>query len=475
MTASRKRSLNMTEGKLFGKILLFVLPLMATNLLQMLYNAADMIVVGLSSEPDAVGAIGITSSFVHLIVNIFMGFATGANVIVARHLGSCDDKEASKATHTAILLSVMLGAVGTLVGVIVSRPVLTLMGAEGKILDLAVKYTVIYFAGAPFIALTNYVIAIFRAKGDTKTPLYILTFSGILNVTLNLFFVLVCGLSVEGVALATVISTAIGGFILIWRLTKDDTACRFSFNKLRFDRRAFRGIWQIGLPAAIQGSLFSLSNIIIQSSILQVNNAVSPPGSEFQPIVKGNAASANLESFAYNATNAVYQAAITFTSQNTGAAKPKRVWRVMGCCVALDIIIATVFAGVIVIFNKPLLALYGVSDSVVGSLQHVAYEAAYIRLLYLLLPYWFLAFMETGSGLVRGLGRSGYSTIISLVGVCLFRIAWIALVFKPNPTLEMIYVSFPISWTITAIAQFACAAVILRRMIKRQNSELKTV
>ncbi len=469
MTAVKKKTINMTEGRLLGKIIIFVLPLMATNLLQMLYNAADMIIVGMSAEPDAVGAIGITSPFVNLIVNIFMGFATGANVVVARHLGAGDEDQTSKAVHTSILLSLILGSVGAVTGILIARPVLTLMGAEGKVLELAATYTIIYLGGSPFIALTNYVIAIFRAKGDTKTPLYILTLSGLLNVGLNVLFVLGFGLSVEGVSLATVISTALGGFVLIFLLRRDDTPCRFSWRRLRLDRRALRDIWRIGLPAGIQGSLFSISNMLIQSSILQVNNAMCPPDSAFQPVVKGNAAAGNLESFVYTATNAVYQASITFTSQNVGADKPRRVWRVAACCYLLDIIIAAVFSTIVLVFNKPLLSLYGINDSVAGSLEHIAYETAILRSMILLIPYFTLAFMETGSGLVRGLGRSTYSTIITLIGACLFRVVWVLAVFKALPTLEIIFVSFPISWAITATAQFICTAVILRRMIRKKE------
>ena len=260
-----KKTIQMTEGPLFGKILVFILPLMVTNLLQVLYNAADMMVVSLSTEPDAVGAIGTTGSFINLVINVFVGFATGANVVVARGLGAREDERVSRAVHTSLVMSVIFGVASGVLGLFISRPILSLMGAQGKLLDLATTYTVIYFCGVPFISITNYLIAIFRAKGDTRTPLYVLSLSGLCNVLLNLFFVLVMGLSVEGVALATTISNAISAVLLAYRLSHDDGACRFSFSHLCFDRQAFRDILYIGLPAGIQGSLFSLSNMILQS------------------------------------------------------------------------------------------------------------------------------------------------------------------------------------------------------------------
>lgn len=477
MVATKKKPLLMTEGPLFGKILIFILPLMATNLLQTFYNAADMMIVGLSPEKDAVGAIGVTGAFINLIVNVFMGFATGANVMVARHLGAKDDHGASRATHTALVMSLIFGGASAILGLFISRPILSLMGAEGKLLDLATLYTKIYFAGVPFISLTNYLIAIFRAKGDTKTPLFILSISGLVNVGLNLFFVLVLGFSVEGVSLATVIANAFSSALLLLKLSRDEGACRFSFKKLCFDRAAFRSILYIGVPAGIQGSLFSLSNMIIQSSILQVNNAICPPGSAYSPVVKGNAAAANLEGFAYTAQNSVYQGAITFTSQNVGAAKYRRVWRVMACCYAIGIVVAATFSLSLFALREPLLSLYDVHNSTAGSLESIAYDAALTRMHFTFLPYAIIALMEVGCGVLRGLGKSLTSTMISLIGACLFRIVWISTVFRVTPTLNMIYISYPVSWALTGIFQFLFAALALRHLLatKKTHEEIHEI
>ena len=465
------KSINMTEGALLPKIVLFSLPLMVTNLLQVLYNAADMVVVSMSHEPDAVGAVGTTGAFINLVLNIFMGFATGANVMVARHLGAKDDERVGRTTHTALTMSIIFGLISAVVGLFISRPILSLMGAQGNLLDLATTYTLIYFAGVPFISAANYLIAIFRAKGDTRTPLYILSASGIVNVLLNLFFVMVVGLSVEGVALATVIANMLSALLLGIKLSRDEGPCRFSFKKLCLDRRDFRDILYVGLPAGIQGSLFSLSNMIIQSSILQVNNMLYPDSANFSPVVTGNAAAGNLEGFIYTAQNSVYQAAITFTSQNIGAKKPHRVKRIMANCYLLGFLIATSVSMLIFVLRDPLLALYGVHDGVAGSLEAGAHAAAVTRMMYIFIPYALLSMMEVGCGIVRGLGKAISSTVISLIGACVFRIIWISTVFRAVQTLEIIYLCLPISWGLTASIFLGYSWLVLRGLIKRQRAK----
>ena len=463
------RSMNMTEGPLFGKILLFALPLMASNLLQMLYNAADMMVVSLSAEENAVGAIGTTGALINLVLHIFIGLSIGANVVIARRLGANDPQNASRAVHTALVMSVGLGFLGTAVGLLISRPVLALMGAQENLLDLAVLYTRIYFYGLPFIAVSNFAISIFRAKGDTRTPLIVLTLTGLLNVGLNLFFVLAVRLSVEGVAIATAVSNLASAVLLLWRLSRDGGPCRFSFRLLRVDRAAVRDMVLIGVPAGIQGALFSLSNIIIQSSVLSVNNAMVPAGETFQPVVNGNAAAANLEGFVYTATNAICQASITFTGQNMGAGKYRRVWRVMWCCFLITTAVAVALGGAILLLRDPLLSLYGIFPAEEGSLAALAHRAAVTRLLYMLTTYSLLALMEVASGVMRGLGKSLTSTVVALAGSCLLRILWIATVFRAYGTLGSIYLSYPISWGLTAICHFICVVIVLKSRGKTER------
>ena len=466
---SSTRGIDMTVGAVLPKMILFTIPLMITNLLQMLYNAADMMVVRLSHEPNAVGAIGMTGAFINLVINVFMGFATGANVMVARYLGAKDDEKVSRTTHTAIVMSVVFGLVSGVIGLFIARPVLSLMGAEGKLLELATTYTFIYFLGVPFVSLVNYLISIFRAKGDTKTPLVILSLSGILNVILNLFFVLVCNLSVEGVALATSIANAVSALLLLWSLSSDEGACRFSFKKLCFDKKAFRDILHIGIPAGIQGSLFSLSNMLIQSSIIRMNYILTPAGSGVDPVVNGNAAATNLEGFAYTAENTIYQAAITFTSQNAGAKKHKRIYRIMAASYLLGACVATVFALSIFFLRDPLLSLYGVRAAAEGSVDAIAYDTAVIRMSIMFIPYALISFMEIGCGLVRGLGKSISSTVISLLGACAFRIAWVFIIFNMFPSREIIYISYPISWFITGTIFLIYTLSVLKKAINKQK------
>lgn len=474
----KNKELDLTSGPLLSRIMLFVLPLMASNLLQTLYNAADMMVVSLSHEPNAVGAIGFTSSFINMIVNIFIGFSAGANVVVARHLGAKDNDAVSRAVHTSICISFIFGILGGAVGLAVARPILSLMGGKGKLLELAVTYTDIYFCGIPFISLTNYCISILRAKGDTKTPLIVLSATGVLNVVLNFVFVLGTGLSVEGVSIATVIANAVSGIVLLYILMRDRGPCHFSFKKMRIERHSFLNILHIGIPTGIQGALFSVSNMLIQSSIMRVNNSYGFDPNGYQPVVDGNSAAANLEGFAYNATNAICQAAITFTSQHVGADKIHRIKRVMGCCYFVTFLVAVVFSTLLVLLHVPLLSLYGITGGPEGSAEALAMDAAYKRICYLIIPYFLLAFMEVGSGVVRGLGRSVTSTLVSIMGACLFRIVWISTVFNfvfdakgAGTALISIYLSYPISWALTAATHLICSIFILRKLLKQKQQK----
>ena len=463
----------MTEGPVLLKIVRFMLPLMITNLLQVLYNAADMMVVELSGVENAVGAVGVTGSFVTLITNVFIGFSVGANVLVARNIGAKNEEGVSRAVHTAICMSLIFGVLGGAVGIAVSRPVLIWMGTPDSLLRLSTTYTYIYFAGIPFISAANYLISIFRAKGDTKTPLIVLSATGVLNVILNLIFVLGCRLSVEGVSLATVISNAVSAAVLLIILMRDKGPCRFSFRKLRMERHAFVNILYIGVPAGIQGALFSISNMLIQSSIIRVNNGYGYDPNGYQPVVDGNAAAANLEGFVYTATNAICQAAITFTSQHLGAMKLRRIWRVMGTCYLVTLIIALISSALLVLFHQPLLALYGVTNQSGDPAHDLAFHTAFTRILWIIIPYFLLAFMEVGGGIVRGLGKSITSTVVSLLGACLFRVVWITTVFDfvmntstPENGLITIFLSYPISWILTALIHFCCASLALRKMIR---------
>lgn len=457
----RAGEINMLEGPLLGKIVAFVLPLMITNLLQVCYSAADMIVVGLSGVNGAIGSIGTTTALINLVLNVFSGFAVGTGVVVARNIGRGDREATEKSVHTSLLVGLVASLICMAIGLVISRPVLERMGDEGHILELATLYTRIYFIGTPFLALTNFMIAILRAKGDTRTPLYILTCTGLLNVALNLLFVLGFDMSVDGVATATVISNAVSMVLLAVRLRNEQSWCHLSFRKLHFDRAALREIIHDGLPAGVQGALFSLSNMLIQSSIIGLNNAACPGGSD---IIDGNAAGSSIEMFLYTATNAVCQAAVTFTSQHYGARKFRRIGRVMANCYLVTGIIAVVGGGLIIALRGPIIGLYVSSE--------MAVQAAELRVFLLLAPYITLTFMEVGSGTLRGFGRSISSTVITLVGTCLLRIVWLWTVFQAFPRLDIIYLSYPVSWAVTAVIHFTYCMLVRKKCIRRQEAEL---
>ncbi len=280
-------------------------------------------------------------------------------------------------------------------------------------------------------------------------------------------------MSVDGVALATTISNASSAVILLIYLSRDRGLCRFSVKKLRFDKNALKNIICIGLPAGIQGALFSLSNMIIQSSVIKVNNMLTPPGISYQPVVKGNAAVTNLESFAYTATNSVYQASVTFTGQNTGAGKYKRIGAVMRNCYLITFFVAEIAAGLILLFRRPLLSLYGVSPGADGTGEAITFYAATTRMLYTYPLYFLLAFMEVGSGVLRGLGKSLTSTAVSLIGSCVLRIVWIYTVFAAFPSLDAIYISYPLSWGMTALIHFICSVTVRKKLMRRQPAVQK--
>ena len=469
MEAVQKKKIDFTEGKVFFKLLRFILPIVATNLLQSFYNAADMVIVSLSPEKNAVGAIGTTGAFITLIINIFIGFSVGANVVVAREIGAKDKEKTQNAVHTSLLMAVIFGVAAMGIGFIISRPVLRAMGNTGNILNLAVKYTFFYFLGAPFMALTNYLIAIFRAKGDSKTPLIVLTVSGLLNVGMNLFFVLVIGWSVEGVALATSFANIFSFLVLIVKLSKDKDDTTFSFRRLKIEKNAFKDIVVNGIPAGIQSALFSVANMLIQSSIVTVNNSVVPPNTDYAPVLNGNASAGNIEGFIYTAMNAVYQGTITVTSQNIGAKKVERVRRILYSCLLMVFVIGASLSGIVLLFSKPLLGLYGIIEGEAGSLEAIAMQSALTRFKIVAGAYFLCGFMDVCSGVLRGMGRAIVSTVITLIGACFFRVVWLWTVFPAYPTLEVIFISYPISWVLTIIASFIVIQLLLKKMLNRKE------
>ena len=465
----KKHRIDMTTGALFPKIIRFMLPLIATNLLQQLYHAADIMVVELSAEPNAVGAVGAPGSFLSLIVNLFIGFSVGANVVVARHIGAGNKEKVSRAAHTAICMGLLFGVLGAVLGILLARPVMIGMGYEGDLLRLGLRYAYIYLACMPFAALTNFLAAILQAQGNTKTSLYVLTASGVLNILLNLFFILVVGLSVEGVAIATAIANLTSATVLWLYLSKHGTDCKMQLRKLRIHREQFGEIARIGFPAGIQHALFSISNILIQSSIVEVNAMLTPAGSLYDPIIKGNTATGSLETFIFSALGATTATASAFTAQNVGAGKYDRVRRAFGGICLISVIIAIVMTTAGMLLRDPLFALYGVEKGE-DILATLTYDAAWSRMLWKWPGFFIYSILNACAGTIRGLGKSTTSALITFFGTCVFRVIWIFTAFQFFKNLPSIYISYPISWLITGIFFL----FVVFRLLRKRASETAT-
>ena len=470
-TLIKRSSIDMTEGPLLRKMLLFMLPMMATNLLQIFYNSADVMIAGLSSNQNAIGAVGSSGVFLALITNIFIGFSVGADVVVARNIGAKDKDRISKSVHTAIFMSVIFGVLGSFVGITLARPLLVAMKYTGDLLELSLIYCTIYLLALPFISLTNFLAAIFRSKGDTKTPLYVLSATGLLNVLLNLLFVLGLNMTVEGVAIATAVSNIVSAAVMFILLTKENGDCRIYLKKIRPSKSEFFDIFHIGFPSGIQNSFFSISNMLIQSSIIRVDAMVAPGVNAYSPVVKGDSSAANIENLAFAFMNAVSQSAGTFTGQNVGVGNYRRVKKVLGTASFLAVVFAISASALIIICNEPLLSLYGVKKGA-DFLAKTAYEASMTRLWFRCAPFFLIALMNTTAGVLRGLGKSITAAVIAFVGTCVFRVVWVLTVFEHFQTLESIYISYPISWALNVLALLFFILTTLRKKIKEQD--LKT-
>lgn len=431
--------IDMLNGPLAGKLLLFALPLLLSGMLQLLFNAADVVVVGRYAGKEALAAVGSTSSLINLLVNLFIGFSVGTNVVVARDLGAGREEDVSRSVHTAVTLALLSGAFLALVGVLMARQLLVWTDSAPDVIGLATIYLRIYFAGMPFNMLYNFGAAILRAQGDTRRPLYFLSIAGVVNVVLNLFFVIAMNMSVAGVALATIISQAISAVLVSACLIRDTGALHLEVKRLGLDGRVIRRICQVGLPAGFQGIVFSLSNVVIQSSINSFGSTA---------IIAGSAASSNIEGFVYTGMNAIYQTNLTFTSQNYGAGLCQRVDRCLVLCLGYVTGIGLILGNLAVLFGYPLAAIYapGEEDVILQAVE---------RLKIISSLYFICGIMDTMVGSLRGLGYSMIPMVVSMVGACGVRLAWIATIFQAYHTPPVLYVSYPVSWTITAAAHIA--------------------
>ncbi len=453
MSGTKKKSyeMDMCHGPLVKKLLIFTIPVMISGVLQLLFNAADIVVVGQFVGSQALAAVGSNSSLINLIVNVFIGISIGSNVLVARHYGAGEHEEVHKTVHTAILTGAVFGVLLIFIGQIVARPLLELMGSPEDVIDLATLYLRIYFVGMPMVMVYDFGASILRAVGDTRRPLYFLVIAGVVNVVLNLFFVIVCHLGVAGVALATIISQTISAILVVICLMRTDTCVKLTLKELRIHKRKLLQMMRIGLPAGVQGAIFSVSNVLIQSSVNSFGSVA----------MAGNAAAANIEGFIYTAMNSFYQAALSFTSQNAGAGEYKRVYKILGLCLLMVTITGFCLGNLALAFGRPLLGIYTSEADVVGF--------GLMRMKYICSTYFLCGMMDVTVGSLRGLGYSITPMLVSLTGACAFRVVWIFTVFVWSRSLDTLYVSYPVSWLITAAVQLLCFFIAMKRIRSRQR------
>lgn len=436
----------MLHGPLLGKILVFALPLAASMMLQQLFNSADVAVVGRFDSPQAMAAVGSNGAAINLMVNLFVGLSIGANVIVAQYIGRNDTAKIHDAVHTSITLALIGGAILLVWGLVMARPILTLMNTPDDIIELAVVYFKIYFLGTPFIMLYNFGSAVLRSKGDSRRPLISLAAGGVINVILNLIFVIGFKLSVVGVALATVISNIISSLMIMYYLITEEEPFAFKFRDLILGRKYLVQILKVGLPAGIQGSLFSISNVCIQTAINGIGSYASA----------GSAAALNFDFLVYYIVAAFTQAAVTFTSQNFGAGNYKRCDRVF----TLTMSAGTVFTGLACFicysWNNELLSIYTINNEVLSY--------ATIRMFHVVCFLWMTNFYEISGGCLRGMGYSTLPSVMVLLGCCVLRIIWVYTVFAAYNDFTILMNVYPVSWFITGVCTLTAYYVIRKRV-----------
>lgn len=446
----KKQKLDMLNGSIWNKLPVFALPIAATGILEQLFNASDIAIVGNFAQTDktaAVAAVGANSPIIGLILNLFIGIALGANVVIANAIGRDDRQTVQKAVHTSMVVSVIGGVLVAIIGEIIAEPLLTALNVPNDVLELALLYLRIYFLGMPVILLYNFEAAIFRSIGETKMPLIALTLSGILNVLLNLFFVIVLKMSVNGVATATVLANVVSAGILYIKLIKSDKYIKVEFKKLRIDGKVFAKIMQIGLPAGIQSAVFAVANIVIQGAINSLGTVV----------IAASSAAFNIEIIAYNVMNSFSQACTTFVGQNFGANKIDRCKKTLFLCLIEDAIASGTAIFIVLITGKFLLSIFNNNPEVI--------EIGYTRLVIIFIAYIFSMLYEVMSGYLRGFGFSLVPAILTTVGVCVLRIIWINTIFPANRTFVTIMTAYPVSLATTALLIFI--ALIIYRPSKR--------
>lgn len=447
--------IDMTHGPLLGKLIVFTIPIILSGVLQLLFNAADVIVVGRFAGEASLAAVGSTNSLINLMTNLFIGMSVGANVCAAQFYGAGQLKDVKKTVHTSTAFSIICGVILIFIGAFGARPMLELMGSPSDVISLASLYVRIYFVAMPAIMLYNFLAAILRSSGDTKHPLIFLTIAGVINVLFNLVLVIVFKLGVAGVAIATVTSNYISCGLLVAFFMKQDDALKLEIPKISIDGRILRKIIRIGLPAGIQGTVFSLSNVVIQSAINSFGTAV----------IAGSSAAGSIEGFVYISMNAVSQTCVTFVGQNYGAGDEKRVKRVIFECLGIVTVVGLIMGNLAYGFAGNLLGIYTDSPEAIA--------AGTLRLFWVCSPYFLCGIMDSLTGGLRGLGNSTLPMIVSLLGACATRLIWIATYFQIHHTQNVLFFSYPGSWLLTLSVHSICLTIIYRKWVQKKSSEIR--
>ncbi len=445
-------AMDMIHGPLLSRLLIYALPLVLSGVLQLLFNAADIVVVGKFTGSHALAAVGSTSALINLLVNLFIGISIGTNVLVARYCGARDAKNTEETVHTSIMVSIIGGVLMIFVGVLFAKPLLEIMGTPEDVIAHSVLYMRIYFVGMPAFMVYNFGAAILRAIGDTKRPLYFLSIAGIVNVIFNLIFVIVFKMGVAGVAIATVISQAISAVLIVLCLLHMEGMCQLHKEKLKLHPDKLKQMLRIGLPAGLQGIVFSISNVLIQSSVNSFGSTV----------MAGNTAASNIEGFVYTAMNAIYQTCLSFTSQNHGAKNFARIKKILLYCLGIVTVIGLVLGQGAYFLGSLLLNIYSNDPEVI--------RFGLIRLSLVCAPYFLCGLMDVCCGSLRGLGYSIIPMLVSLTGACAFRVIWIMTVFQAEHTLFSLYISYPISWLLTFSVHLLCFLLGYHRMLKKETA-----
>ena len=434
MSLFNKKDISIIDGPVFPNMIKYALPIMFTNILQLFYNSADMFVIGnFCEDKNALGAVGCTGSLIHMILGIFIGLGAGVSVILAQSIGAGDKEKSSRIVQTSFLLSIILGVFVTLIGNIIGPPILKAMNTPVEFIDGATLYVKIYFLGSTANIMYNFFAGILRSRGDTVRPLLFSMAGGIVNIILNLIFVIVFHMGVEGVAIATIVSQFISAILVIIHVSKLNDECRLEFKKLAIDLSVLKQLVKVGLPAGLQGSLFSVSNMILQTGY----NSLGPV------IVNANVAAFNVDGYIFNILNSFYHTCLTFCSQNFGAKRFDRVKKVCFSGMISVTVIGLALGSLTYIFSDPLVSIFNSDPEI---LKYAKY-----RLLIIGLPYFLCGLMEVGSGLLRSIGYSLRSLIIAFIGSCVFRIAWVYTVFAKFHDVRVLYLAFPISWLLTSM------------------------